>query len=72
MKITDEYRLGYLMESGNYVGWDREGESCRVFSCEDEDGSTPVCGWEAWFNSAKDAIDAAMKKSRFLSRDWES
>lgn len=71
MKITDEYRLGYLMESETYVGWNREGEACRVFEYTGEDAWLPVCGWEISFSSGKDAIDAAIKKSRFLSRDWE-
>jgi len=72
MKITDEYRLGYLMETETYIGWNRDGEACRIFSYQDEDGWLPVCGWDEFFYSGKDAIDAAMKKSLFLSRDWES
>lgn len=71
MKITDEYRLGYLMESETYIAWNREGEACTVFEYTRESIWEPVCGWGTWFNSGKDAIDAAMKKSRFLSRDWE-
>lgn len=72
MRITDEYRLGYFMESEAYLAWDREGESCTIFKYTESDIWEPVCGWGTWFGSAKDAIDAAMKKSRFLSRDWES
>lgn len=71
MKITDEHRLDYLIKSGSYLGWNRNGLSCRVFSPDIVHTFKPVCGWNSFFNSGKDAIDAAMKKSRFLSRDWE-
>jgi len=72
MKITDEYRLAYLIETETYVGWNRVGEACQLFSYKEGSGYLPICGWDKFFASGRNAIDYAMKNSRFLGQDWES
>jgi hypothetical protein len=58
----DAARLDWMSTHEARIGWNREGEACRVWvqADEEDDHPTPVCGWERFFNSHREAIDAAM------------
>ena len=56
---TDTKRLDWLCSKGAWIAWDRDGETCRVFE-HNEDGIRPITGWDISFDTARDAIDAAM------------
>lgn len=58
-----EERALFMYSRGYYIGWNREGDACRVFGRADEEsGFEPVLGWKSWFNTAEEAINAAMNK----------
>lgn len=59
--MTDTERLDYMIQREAYVGWTKDGERCRVFKREEEDGAVPVCGWPNFFDDGRQAIDAAMR-----------
>lgn len=60
---ADAVRLDWMSTHEAWIGWNREGDMCRVWvRSDDEDDHTPepVCGWPKFFDSAREAIDAAM------------
>lgn len=53
----DTARLDWMSTNEAHIGWNREGEVCRVWAVQDEEkGAEPLTGWH---NSARAAIDAA-------------
>lgn len=61
--MNDTIRLGWMIESGAYVGWNREGEYCRVYvPTYAEEGYQPAEGWDVWYEDARIAIDKAIEK----------
>jgi len=53
----DAARLDWMASRSAHIGWDRDGDFCRVWAIEDEEiGQAPITGWH---DSARDAIDAA-------------
>lgn len=61
-EAKDAARLDFMAEHEAWIGWSKDGESCRVFH-RDEDGDVlPMLGWGArhWRNSAREAIDAVI------------
>lgn len=60
----DAERLDWMSSCEAWIGWTRDNELCRAFR-RDEDGDVyPVCGWDKFFDTARDAIDAAMEKGK--------
>lgn len=60
----DAERLNFMASRGYYIGWNREGEYCRVFGIEDEEvGFEPLSG-SKYFESARAAIDTAIAKQK--------
>lgn len=59
---ADAERLDWMSSREAWIGWTRANELCRAFR-RDEDGDVyPECGWDKFFGTARDAIDAAMQK----------
>jgi hypothetical protein len=59
----DAKRLDWMSSREAWIGWNREGDMCRVWRRgEDEDDfrPEPVCGWSTFFDDHRAAIDAAM------------
>ena len=64
-KPTDTDRLDFLVSREARIGWDREGEKCRLFRYDSSACNyVPICGWRKWFKSGRAAIDAALKKEK--------
>lgn len=58
----DRRRLEFLIAKEAQVGWNREGEYCGVYASDGEDGYECLSGFGSFHESARAAIDAAMKK----------
>lgn len=60
---VDAGRLDYLISTENFIGWNRDGDACRVFTADKPEGDiAPVSGWSKFFDTGREAIDAAMKE----------
>lgn len=61
---VDAKRIDWMSTYEARIGWNREGDMCRVWVREDEDDTgnfVPVCGWKIAFEDPRSAIDAAMR-----------
>lgn len=61
---ADAERLNWMSEHEARIGWNREGDACRVWVRTDNDELAawlPVCGWNVNFPDHRAAIDAARK-----------
>ncbi len=66
----DAERLDWMSQREARVGWNREGDLCRVWVRNDDEDDMrfdPVCGWDKFFNTHREAIDAAMQAERDLA-----
>lgn len=58
---ADATRLDWMSAYEARIGWNREGDMCRVWVREDDTGDfVPVSGWKIAFEDPRSAIDAAM------------
>lgn len=61
---VDAERLDWLVRYEAWVGWNREGEACRIWKLSDGPDDfrpEPVCGWDNFFDTYRAAIDTARK-----------
>jgi len=65
LAARDAARLDFMAEHEAWVSWNRDRDSCRVF-IDDLDSRRPMMGWvpEASANTAREAIDAAMRATQ--------
>ena len=56
----DAGRLNAMSEHEWRIGWNREGDLCRVWAEDMEGNRDPVCGWDKFFPDHRAAIDAAI------------
>jgi len=59
--IADRERLDFMIQQEAWVGWTKDGESCRVFYLDADGDLAPIMGWgsHAWSFDARAAIDKA-------------
>lgn len=61
----DAGRLDWMSEHEARIGWNREGDLCRVWIQNYDDGAwLPVCGWDKLFDTPRQAIDDAMSQEK--------
>ena len=59
---ADADRLDWMSRNEARIGWNCEGDMCRVW-VQGEDGDfVPPCGWRVAFEDHRTAIDAAIKE----------
>lgn len=59
----DAARLDWMAQHEARIGWNREGDACRVWVRSDDPSDpdpVPVCGWAKTFDNPRAAIDAAI------------
>jgi Lar family restriction alleviation protein len=59
----DTERLNFMVQHEAWVAFGKDGESCRVFSRNEDGDAMPMLGWGArhWRHDPREAIDAARK-----------
>jgi len=63
----DANRLEFMMEREAWIAWGKDGESCRLFHRNEDDGEPmPMLGWGArhWSHDPREAIDAAIRAAQ--------
>jgi hypothetical protein len=58
---SDSERLDFMIEREAWIGWTKDGESCRAFSRDHDGDMAPIAGWgpQAWAHDGRKAIDIA-------------
>ena len=61
----DTARLEFMMMRSAWIAWSKDGESCRLFHCKDDE-SVPMLGWGArhWSHDPREAIDAVIAQEK--------
>jgi hypothetical protein len=61
----DTERLDFVIENSAFLVWrERDGSivQCQLYKGDDDENVWPICGDERYFNSPREAIDAAIAK----------
>lgn len=59
--VSDAARLNFMASHSAWIAWTREGDLCRVFERDECGDSRPWTGWDKYYGSAREAIDAAIQ-----------
>ena len=65
----DAARLDWMAQHEARIGWNREGDACRVWVRSDDPSDpdpVPVCGWAKTFDNPRAAIDAAIDAAQAM------
>lgn len=67
----DAARLDFMVQHEAWVAFGKDGESCRVFSRNEDGAAVPMLGWGArhWRHDPREAIDAAMSQAKGAGKE---